>query len=132
MVLKDNERIQFLCNFSAICRDESIDKSTWSIDLCYLLKRFNVRHKYLTQMIGINPNHGYNSYYDKILDKDSKRVLEKFEKSKSMGIIIQEKSANNRLLLEHLAKHGPIIVLTNSELLNCDLCKTNRLSNELR
>lgn len=132
MVLKDNERIQFLCNFSTICREENIDKSTWSIDLCYLLKRFNVRHKYLTQMIGINPNHVHNGYYDRVLNKDSKRVLEKFEKCKSMGIIIQEKSANNRLLIEHLANHGPIIVLTNSELLNCDSCKTNRLSNELR
>lgn len=132
MVLKDNERIQFLCNFSDICRDEGIDKSTWSIDLCYLLKRFNVNHKYLTQMVGINPNHIHNGYYDRILDKDSKRVLEKFDKAKSMGIIIEQKTANNRLLIDHLANHGPIIVLINSGLLNCDSCKTNRLSNELR
>lgn len=132
MILKDNERIQFLCNFSVICREERIDKSTWSIDLCYLLKRFKVRHKYLTQMIGINPNHEHNGYYDRILDKDSDRIEEKFDNAKAMGIIIEQKTANNRLLIEHLAKHGPIILLTNSGLLNCDSCKTNRLSNELR
>lgn len=132
MILKDNERIKFLCNFSDICREERIDKSTWSIDLCYFLKRFNVRHKYLTQMIGVNPNHARNGYYDRILNVDSERVSEKFEKAQSMGIVIEQKTANNRLLLDHLAKNGPIILLTNSALLNCDLCKTNRLSNELR
>lgn len=132
MVLKDIERIQFICNFSDICLEERIDKSTWSIDLCYLLKRFNVRHKYLTQMIGINPNHEHNGYYDRILDKDTERVLDKFDKAKSMGIVIEQRTANNRFLIEHLAKHGPIILLTNSGLLNCDSCKSNRLSTELR
>lgn len=83
-------------------------------------------------MIGINPNHERNGYYDRILYKDSDRVLEKFAKAKSHGITIEQKTANNRLLIEHLAKYGPIIVLTNSGLLNCDSCKTNRLSNELR
>lgn len=132
MVLRDNERIEFLCNYQDICRDEKIEKSTWSIDLCYMLRRFNVRHKYLTQMIGINPNHENNGYYDRILHKDSKRVLNKFGNAISMGILIEKKSANNHLLIKHLATHGPIIVLTNSALLDCDLCKTNRLSNELR
>lgn len=132
MVLKDNERIQFLCNFAAICKEERIERSTWTIDLCYILRRFNVRHKYLTQMIGINPNHERNDYYDKILNKDSERVLDKFNKAQSMGIVIEQKTANNRLLIDHLANHGPIILLINSGLLNCDSCKTNRLSNELR
>lgn len=83
-------------------------------------------------MIGINPNHERNGYYDKILNKDSERVREKFDKAKSMGITIEQKTANNRLLIDHLAKHGPIILLINSGLLNCDSCKTNRLANELR
>lgn len=132
MVLKGIDRVRFHANFEIMCREERIDKSTWSIDLCYILKRFNIRHKYLTQMIGINPNHEHNGYYDRILDKDSERVLEKFNNAESMGIVIEQKTANNRLLIDHLAKYGPIIVLTNSGLLNCDSCKTNRLSNELR
>ncbi len=126
------DRIRFLSNFGTMLCEEGIDKSTWTIDLCYILKLFNVRHKYLTQMIGINPNHEHNGYYDRILDKDSVRVLQKFDNAKSMGIVIEQKTANNRLLIDHLAFNGPIILLTNSELLNCDSCKTKRLQNELR
>lgn len=132
MVLNDDDRAKFQANCAEICREEKIEKSTWTIDLCYILKRLNVRHKYLTQMIGVNPNHEQNGYYEKILDKDSERVTEKFNNAKALGIEIEQKTANNRVLIDHLAYDGPIIVLTNSGLLNCDLCKANKLSNELR
>lgn len=99
--------------------------STWTIDLCYLLHRFGVRHIYTTVTVGVNPKFRDSSYYGAILWKDHIRVSEKFASAATNGLTIQQKTVDNRKLLEHLAKHGPIIVLTNNFLLNCDLCHSS-------
>ncbi|KAI5638747.1 guanylylate cyclase domain-containing protein [Phthorimaea operculella] len=39
MLLPGDQRRQFLENFTDICKDEGFGESTWTIDLCYLLKR---------------------------------------------------------------------------------------------
>lgn len=64
--------------------------------------------------------------------QDETRVNEKFENASRIGIPIEIKSVQTSFLIEHLANHGPIIMLTNASLLHCDLCKANKLSLELR
>lgn len=39
MVLGPDDRKQLLDNLTQICQEEAFGKSTWTIDLCYLLKR---------------------------------------------------------------------------------------------
>lgn len=39
MMLPREQREEMLNNFEEICEDEGFRQSTWTIDLCYLLKR---------------------------------------------------------------------------------------------
>ena len=98
--------------------------STWTIDLCYLLRRFGIRHIYTTITVGVNPTFRNHNYYATTLYKDHIRVSNKFDLAACNGLNIQKRTVDNRILLEHLAKNGPLIVLTNGNLLHCDLCES--------
>lgn len=52
--------------------------------------------------------------------------MKRFARARSRGISITKKSLTSDYLLRHLS-HGPIIVLTNSRLLTCDICKLNKV-----
>ena len=39
MLLQGEQRMEALHNLDNICREEGFNQSTWTIDLCYLLKR---------------------------------------------------------------------------------------------
>ncbi|GAB0092970.1 uncharacterized protein DMENIID0001_080220 [Sergentomyia squamirostris] len=132
MILPTAKRHFFLDCFTQVCAEEGFGTSTWTIDLCYVLKRFEIQHKYLTSTMGINTGYTEHSYYDKILHKDSVRVEKRFRQAQSLGITVQQKQINSDALLRHLALEGPAICLTNASLLTCDLCKANKLSTELR
>lgn len=132
MILDETSRAYFLNNFKQICREENFGESTWTIDLCYLLRRFNVDHKYMTTTIGINPEYDTHSYYDRIISIDEKRVNQRFADARNYQIDVEKRTVNNKCLVDHLANHGPIIVLTNGSLLTCDLCKANKLQSEFR
>lgn len=108
--------------------------STWTIDLCYLLKRYEIQHTYTTTTIGINPNFRDSQYFGPILWHDHVRVSEKFSSAAEKGITIQKKAVNNVDLLRHLAFNGPIITLVNNHLLHCDYChdEKTRTSNKIR
>lgn len=131
MLLGRNEKRQFLDNFQDICDRGGFGESTWTIDLCYVLKDFGIEHKYITTTFGANPSHLGKEYY-KCYNEDEMRVNEKFADASSCGIPIEVQSKSHQFLQEHLANHGNIILLTNASLLFCDLCKTNKLSIELR
>lgn len=100
--------------------------STWTIDLCYLLKRYGIQHIYTTTTIGINPNLRDNQYFGPILWHDQVRVRERFSSAAEMGINIQQKAVDNVELLRHLAFNGPIIALVNNNLLCCEQCHGER------
>ncbi|CAG9791140.1 unnamed protein product [Diatraea saccharalis] len=68
MLLEQEQRLYFLQNFSAICQEEGFNQSTWTIDLCYLLKRFGIEHTMYTTMLGVNEDYKKHSYYDRISD----------------------------------------------------------------
>lgn len=42
MILSAQQREQLLGNFDAVCGEEGFGSSTWTIDLCYLLMRYQV------------------------------------------------------------------------------------------
>ncbi|XP_034098558.1 protein GUCD1 isoform X2 [Drosophila nasuta] len=127
MILSTTQREQFLNNFEAICKEEGFGSSTWTIDLCYLLQRYQVRHEYYTQTLGIDPNYTQHMYYSKIIDKDEKRVTRKFKDAKAHGLRVMQRTVDMDVIIKHLARNGPVILLTNASLLTCDICKRNAL-----
>ncbi|XP_030378174.1 protein GUCD1 isoform X1 [Scaptodrosophila lebanonensis] len=127
MILSTAQREQMLTNFEQICKEEGFGSSTWTIDLCYTLLRFQVRHEYYTKTLGIDPNYTQHSYYSKIIDNDEKRVTRKFKDAKAHGLRVEQRTVDMQVILKHLATHGPVILLTNASLLTCEICKRNVL-----
>ncbi|KAI4455101.1 guanylyl cyclase domain containing protein 1 gucd1 [Holotrichia oblita] len=131
MILPHEARLNFQNNFNEICKEEGFNKSTWTIDLCYLLYRFDIKHKFYTTTLGVHPGYRGNSFYQNVLTKDEKRVNKKFERAKTLGLKIHKASVSANFIIGHL-KDGPVILLTNAKLLNCERCKLNKISTELR
>ncbi|XP_064555117.1 protein GUCD1 isoform X2 [Drosophila montana] len=123
MILSTAQRKQFLNNFETICKEEGFGVSTWTIDLCYLLQRYNVRHEYFTQTLGIDPSYKKHMYYTRIIDKDERRVLRRFKEAKVRGLSVEQRTVDMPVIVSHLARHGPIILLTNASLLVCEICR---------
>lgn len=96
--------------------------STWTIDLCYLLQRYGMRHMYLTTTLGINPTLLAIDYYETAYGHDYERVMRKFANASKDGIRVQLKSVRTEVILDHLAGNGAAIVLTNGTMLQCKTC----------
>lgn len=56
---------------------------------------------------------------------------ERFQSAVANGVEVKRGSVSFSVILDHLV-HGPVIILTNARLLNCDVCKLNKISTELR
>jgi len=109
-------------NMNVICAEEYKNQSTWTIDLCYILKHYSVNHKFCTKTIGVDPSLSSESFYSKTLSMNEDRVNKRFETAASEGIAIEKVIVELEVLLNHLELHGPAIVLTNGSLLNCSEC----------
>ncbi|KAJ3639248.1 hypothetical protein Zmor_003928 [Zophobas morio] len=131
MVLPKKHRQHLVRNFVKVCKEEGFYGSTWTVDLCYLLKRYEMNHIYYTVTLGVHPGYKGNSFYHHILNKDESRVNRRFETAQSNGVVIERASITCNNILDHLM-NGPVIILTNARLLNCDVCKFNKISTELR
>lgn len=125
MVLTNDLRQQLNRNLWLVCKDEGFNKSIWTIDLCYLLSRLGITYTFYTITLGIHPDYKNNSFYKKVLNRDENRVNQRFQYAQKNGIKIIKNSLDTSTLLEHLV-YGPVIVLTNAKLLNCDHCKLKR------
>ena len=57
--------------------------------------------------------------------KDKKRILEKFQNVNTANICVRQQrtTLKDNYLIKHLFTYGPVILLINSNLLKCDLCK---------
>ena len=44
MLLDDDRRRDLIKNFDVVCQAEGFGKSTWTVDLCYLLKRYTTHN----------------------------------------------------------------------------------------
>lgn len=75
--------------------------------------------------MGINPEHISHRYYTNVLTRDYERITTRFEAAAKNGLIVERKSVETAELLEHLAKYGPIIALTNANQLQCEVCDSS-------
>ncbi|CAB3366883.1 Hypothetical predicted protein [Cloeon dipterum] len=132
MILPPDKKKHFIDNFKQICAQEGFNKSTWTIDLAYLMKKFELDHLFCTVTLGIQPAYGSQPFYAKVIQTDESRVMQRFTSAKTNGVNVEKRSLTIEELLHHLEKHGPIIILTNGNLLQCEICKINKLSTELR
>ncbi|TXG49886.1 hypothetical protein EZV62_025761 [Acer yangbiense] len=63
--------------------------SIWTVDLAYLLQKFNIRFSYFTVTFGANPNYSVETFYKEQLPNDLERVDMLFQKARGAGINIE-------------------------------------------
>ena len=102
--------------------EEGFGESTWTIDLCYVLQRFRVKFKYTTVTLGVDPGYCKEAFYNKVIAKDYNRVNTRFQEAENRGVEIVEMSITLQEILSHLETLGPVIILTNANLLRCSRC----------
>merc|ERR1719154_151752 len=76
--MRRTDRDFVLSNLTKFVEEEGFGDSTWTIDLCYILRRFNVLFRYTTITIGVDPGYSKEAFYDKVLAKDNARVNDRF------------------------------------------------------
>ncbi|KAI9559665.1 protein C22orf13 [Daphnia sinensis] len=124
MVLSKNLALQLLQNLSTICPEEYQNRSTWTIDLCYILNHFSVKIKYYTKTLGVNPNFSQEKFYDSYIPKDEARVNQRFAAAASKGISIETGSLEITDLIHHIKQNGVAIALIDVNQLECVSCKS--------
>ncbi|XP_063388887.1 protein GUCD1 isoform X2 [Cydia fagiglandana] len=131
MLLDPAQRQELLDNFEQICKEEGFGQITWTIDLCYLLKKFEIPHCMHTTMMGVNEAHRKHNYYRNIIDKDRLRISQRFDSANAVGIELVEGHLPMDAIVRHL-RHGPALLLIDAGLLSCDICKHNKLKADFR
>ncbi|KFM79085.1 hypothetical protein X975_02718, partial [Stegodyphus mimosarum] len=126
MVLSDKDRLYLQQNLDTVSKQEGFNKSTWTIDLAYLLHKFGVRHLYATVTLGVNPGYSKEAFYLHVLNKDTQRINERFLTADANGVKVEKRSVEMEEIIDHLASGNPAIVLVNANLLFCDTCHTNK------
>ena len=127
MVLPVNAREDIIKNHSDFHMEEQFgyDLGSYTIDLVFVLNRFNVPFIYYTNTIGLNPGR------DKIVlcqrsrvgKAQNKRVNKKFKQAEGRGVIVELKADMSiDDIIKHLGRHGPAILLTDSRYLYCQNC----------
>ncbi|XP_050353631.1 protein GUCD1 isoform X2 [Nymphalis io] len=130
MVLSEGDRNDFITNFFKICEEEGFGQTTCTIDLCYLLKRYNIKHCMFTT--SHLPNKRILRTFSGTVNKAALRIRKRFENASIDGIKIVDSVLSTRDILHHVTSKGPAIVLVDAALLSCDLCKHNKLTSEFR
>ena len=127
MCLKDEERHEITKDIRKLCSEEGFGHSTWTIDLCYMIKNRmpHISFYYTTVTLGVDPGYGSEKFYSSILSKDNERINQRFKASEQNGIVVQKRSVSLSDLVNHVATNGVCIVLTNANLLSCDVCENN-------
>ncbi|XP_076373210.1 uncharacterized protein LOC143258070 isoform X2 [Tachypleus tridentatus] len=80
------QRFSWDCGISAVL----MVLGTWSIDLAYLLRRFQVDHLYCTITFGVHPEFKNEEFYKQTLSSDVQRVNEKFEEADKNYVHVQQ------------------------------------------
>lgn len=122
MVLCEEDQKYLLENLEKISSEEEFEKSTWTIDLAYLLLRFGIRHLYCTITWGVNPGYTRETFYEQVLSRDEQRVSEKFSRATEIGVNVQLRSVDLSEILLQLQLGNPAIILVNANLLYCEKC----------
>ena len=64
----------------------------------------------------------FQSFYNRIIERDTARVLKRFEDAEDNGIKVHVKSVPIEDIVSHISDIGTCIVLTNANLLSCETC----------
>ncbi|XP_076369460.1 protein GUCD1-like isoform X2 [Tachypleus tridentatus] len=126
MVLGEDNRYFLRNNLREISFKEGFGRSKWSIDLAYLLRRFQVDHLYCTITFGVHPEFKNEEFYKQTLSSDVQRVNEKFEEADKNYVHVQQRSVDIMEILDHLRNGFPAIVLVNANELACDVCASSK------
>lgn len=126
MVLSEKDRLYVQNNLDAVSKEEGFNKSTWTIDLAYLLHKFGIHHLYATVTLGVNPGYSEEDFYLQVLKKDAQRINEKFLSAEFHGVTVEKRSVEMEEILDHLGSGNPAIILVNANLLICDTCHTKK------
>lgn len=86
-------------------------KSTWSIDLAYLLHGYGVAANYYTITWGANESYKSIDYYKENLDSDASRVNELFRMAKSRGMHVEMRSVEMPEILSAIARESSVIII---------------------
>ncbi|XP_065188481.1 protein GUCD1-like isoform X1 [Sycon ciliatum] len=102
--------------------DIGMTKSTWTVELCYLLHLNSVRNRYHTSSICVNPELGKEDYYAKSFVDDTARINKLFDRVNELGLQVSQREPPLEDLVAHLDQCRPLIVLVNAMLLTCKHC----------
>lgn len=122
MVLSDDHRSELLSKLNAVGEEEGFKNSVWTIDLAYLLKKYDVPHVFYTITLGVDSGYAEEEFYRKVLDVDQERVQKRFEDAADYSIKVIQRSLSLDEILDHISTQQPAIVLVDSNLLHCDSC----------
>ncbi|CAL1272430.1 unnamed protein product [Larinioides sclopetarius] len=122
MVLSEKDRTYMKENLDEVSSQEGFDKSTWTIDLAYLLQKFGISHLYATITLGVNPGYSEEDFYLRVLKKDAQRINDRFSAADLNNVKVEKRSVKMDEILDHLSCSNPAIVLVNANLLYCDTC----------
>ena len=78
---------------------------------------FSLPYRYHTITLGVDPGYSGENFYSHILSKDTQRVIDRFDAAQDRGITVAQTSTDTADIIQHLAKHGLVIVLTDANLL---------------
>ena len=78
---------------------------------------FSLPYRYHTITLGVDPGYSGENFYSHILSKDTQRVIDRFDAARDRGITVAQTSTDTADIIQHLAKHGLVIVLTDANLL---------------
>lgn len=121
LIPSESERAQMLSDLPLISEEEGFGQSTWTIDLCFLLKRLGFRDfNYTTITLGVDPGYNNEGFYARILNKDEVRVNDRFAKAEGSNLKVEKRSVNSSEIVDHLISRGPAIILVNSNVLTCE------------
>lgn len=100
-------------------------ESTWTIDLSYILKLYNLDDfVFYTTHLGINWEHVKVPFYSQTYENDKKRVHNLFSQAQGLGInIVPRKVTIDEMREFMMTNRYAIILLVDLNLLSCQLCK---------
>lgn len=132
MLLEPSSKQFLIDNLDEIRTAAGFGHSTWTIDLCYVLRRFNVKFVYFTKTIGVDESRISDPNYEKSCAKDKSRVKRRFMEAESNGISIDKRTVELSALVRHLANDGPLILLINDSTLECGICRKKKVKDNVK
>lgn len=106
MAVDEASRGAAQADLKRVCQEAGFGRSTWSIDLCYLLVQLapGLPVRYTTVTLGVDPGYATQAFYSGVINKDASRVQERFDRASSQaGLSVEKRSVTVADLVEHVA-----------------------------